>query len=73
MRRKQTARKPKYDSRQTRSVMAALNAFSRRYGVEVARYAASRWVGGQRAKVRLLKLRKALKKELRDLTRRLSR
>jgi hypothetical protein len=66
-------RKSKFDKSRVTILITTLNAFSRRYGLPLVRHTVSRWNNAQRDKTRFLKQKQALKKELAEVNRRLSR
>jgi hypothetical protein len=57
-----------FDKKQTKAVMSALDAATRKYGLPLVKHAATKWCNGQRDKARLLKQRAALEKQLAEVS-----
>ena len=61
----------KHDKHQVKSVMKMLDTATRRYGLKLTKYAATKWVNAQTDKARLSKQQKYLERELADIAARL--
>lgn len=64
-------RKPKYELKTTRKVLRVLDSLAKRHGSDSVRYAVKKWDHGHTVKNRLLKQKRAIRQQMREINQKL--